>query len=67
MHAPRMGKINTGFWWVNPQERDNLEDVDVDGKIIFETYPKKEGCCEQGNEHSNSIICARFLDSLRVC
>ena len=24
----------TGFWWRNLRERDNLEEPDVDGKII---------------------------------
>jgi hypothetical protein len=25
----------TGFWWGNLIERDHLEDIDVDGRIIL--------------------------------
>ena len=25
----------TGFWWGNPRERDHLEDIGVDGRIIL--------------------------------
>jgi len=25
----------TGFWWGNLRERDNLEDLSVDGKVIL--------------------------------
>jgi len=31
-----MGKNKkTGFWYGNPRERDHLEDVGVDGRIIL--------------------------------
>ena len=32
----------TGFWWGNLRERDNLEDPDIDGRIIrglFQNQP----------------------------
>ena len=29
------GAYPTGFWWENPKERDNLEDLRVDGRIII--------------------------------
>jgi len=25
----------TGFWWVNLKDRDHLEDLDLDGRIIL--------------------------------
>jgi len=27
--------VHTGFWWGDPRERDHLEDVGVDGRIIL--------------------------------
>jgi hypothetical protein len=30
-----MGEMHTGFWWGGLKERDNLEDLDVDGRIIL--------------------------------
>jgi hypothetical protein len=29
------GEVYTGFWWGNLRERDHLEDLDVDGRIIL--------------------------------
>jgi hypothetical protein len=28
-------EVCTGFWWGNLRERDNLEDPDIDGRIIL--------------------------------
>jgi hypothetical protein len=28
-------ELHIGFWWENLRERDNLEDIDVDGRIIL--------------------------------
>jgi hypothetical protein len=28
-------RLRPGFWWVNLKERDNLEDVCLDGRIIL--------------------------------
>ena len=31
----------TGFWWGNPRERDKLEDLGVDGRIILRLIFRK--------------------------
>ena len=31
----------TGFWWGNPRERDHLEDVGIDGRIILKCIFRK--------------------------
>ena len=28
-------KVDTGFWWGNPRERDHFEDLGVDGRVIL--------------------------------
>ena len=30
-----IGEVYTGFWWENLSERDHLEDIDVDGRMIL--------------------------------
>jgi hypothetical protein len=32
------GKVHTGFWWGNLSERDNLEDLYVDGGIALSGF-----------------------------
>jgi hypothetical protein len=27
--------LDTGFWWVNPRDRDHFEDLGVDGRVIL--------------------------------
>jgi hypothetical protein len=36
-HVARMGRgeVCTGFWWGTLRERDHLEDLGVDGRIIL--------------------------------
>jgi hypothetical protein len=29
------GETYTGFWWENRKDRENLEDVDIDERIIL--------------------------------
>jgi hypothetical protein len=29
------GEVHTGFWWGNPRERDHLEDLDVNKRMIL--------------------------------
>jgi hypothetical protein len=41
-HTASVGrKIHAGFWWGNLKERDYLEDLDVDGKIILKRMLEK--------------------------
>ena len=35
-HVLETGEVHTGFWWNNLRERDHLEDLDIDGRLIFE-------------------------------
>ena len=32
--------MNTGFWWGYLGERDHLEDLSIDGRIILKRIPK---------------------------
>jgi hypothetical protein len=29
------GEVHTGIWWGNLRERDHLDDLGIDGRIIF--------------------------------
>jgi len=35
------GEVYTGFWWGKPRDRDHLEDIGVDGRIILKGVLKK--------------------------
>jgi len=35
------GEAYTGFWWGNLRERDHLENLGVDGRIIFRWISRK--------------------------
>jgi len=31
----RRGEAHTGFWWGNRRERENFNDIGIDGRIIL--------------------------------
>jgi len=37
------GNVNIGFWWGDTMQRDNLEDLRIDAKIILELLSNKWG------------------------
>jgi hypothetical protein len=39
-HERRRGQVHTGLWWENLRERENLEDLDADGRIILKWISK---------------------------
>jgi hypothetical protein len=70
------GGMPTEFWWRNVQERDNLQVLGVNGrimlKLILHNYDGSAltvltwlrvgtDCCEDGNEPSGSIKFKEFF------
>jgi hypothetical protein len=35
-HICETGKVHTGFWWGDLMERDRMEDLGIEGKIVFQ-------------------------------
>jgi hypothetical protein len=70
------GEVYAGVWWGNLRERDCLEDLGVDGRIIS----SGSGMWDQGVDRSGSgqgqvnavanlqvpLKCGEFLDYLRT-
>jgi hypothetical protein len=42
-HIWETGELHAGFWWGDPNEREDLEDLGVDGRIILKWIFKKWG------------------------
>jgi len=40
-HVWGRGEVHTGFWWGNLRDKNQLEDVDIDGRIILKCIIKK--------------------------
>jgi hypothetical protein len=40
-HVWETGDVHTGFWWGDLRERDHLEDLSIDEKIILKCIFKK--------------------------
>jgi len=40
-HVWRTGEVHAGFWWGGLMEREHLEDLDVEGRIILRWIFKK--------------------------
>jgi len=40
-HIRERGKVHTGLWWGNLRERDHLEHLDIDGRIILKCIFKR--------------------------
>ena len=35
------GEVHTGFWWGNLRDRDRLEDLGIDGRVILRWFFRK--------------------------
>jgi hypothetical protein len=47
-------EMHAGFWWGNLKERDNVENLGIDGRIILQMYLKRNGMGGHGLDLSGS-------------
>jgi len=40
-HVWGTGEVHTGFWWGDLRERDHMEDLSLDGRIILKWVLKE--------------------------
>ena len=53
-HVWETGEVHTGFLWGDPREREHLEDLGVDGRIILKfSFTKRKGAW-------TGLICLRL-------
>jgi hypothetical protein len=66
-HAWKRREMHPKFWWENLKERDHLEDVDTDGRIIIKVISKKLNGCEldsSGEVHPATGSCEHGINLL---
>jgi hypothetical protein len=39
-------EINVGFWWGNVKRKNNLEELDTDGRILKRILKKQDRCVD---------------------
>jgi hypothetical protein len=40
-HVWGRGEVHTGFWWGDPREKDRMQDLGVDGRVILKRIFKR--------------------------
>ena len=40
-HVWGTGEVHTGFWWGDLRERDHMEDLSLDGRVILKWVLKE--------------------------
>jgi len=74
-HEGGTGEVCTGFWWGGLRESDDLEGLDIDGRIILKFVFRewdgrawsrliwlRVGTGECGNKLAGCIRCREFLE-----
>jgi hypothetical protein len=48
------GEVHTGFWWGDLRERDHLEDLSIDGRVIVKyIFKKRDGGHDLAQDRGN--------------